>query len=390
MKQTFNVGYLQTPSVKNLENAKQALFESGLVENTTPDEMLPDAIEEGVKKLKGQSSAPVDNGAIYEGKYRVRYFDLDGTILKIEYVANGGKTTPPDAPAYDPDYLIFDEWNYDTANYIVEQPTDIGAIYKTVDDATYMFCRFTTKTGLNPTLAISVFSSIDWGDGTIDGKVSHTYNVEGDYIIKIYGNISFTNNSTSKSLMGSGNLNKSLKKCYIKNGVTSIGDYAFFSCYSLTNITIPKSIINIGNYTFYVCSGLKSILIPNGITSIGNYVFNSCYYLANIIIPETVTSIGSSIFESCYSLTNITIPKSITSIGGNAFRRCYILTNYFINCDTTPTLSNAYVFDDINTSTIMWVNDSIIEQLKSATNWSTYANYMKPLSWYPNLTDPNA
>jgi hypothetical protein len=48
------------------------------------------------------------------------------------------------------------------------------------------------------------------------------------------------------------------------------------------------------------------------------------------------------------------------------------------------------VFNNINKSTIMWVKDSIIEQLKVATNWSTYATYMKPLSWYPSLTNPNA
>ena len=61
-----------------------------------------------IRKFKGASgsSTPIDNGAIYEGKYRVRYFDADGTILKIEYVEEGGKTTPPDNPSYDPDYLI--------------------------------------------------------------------------------------------------------------------------------------------------------------------------------------------------------------------------------------------------------------------------------------------
>jgi hypothetical protein len=38
----------------------------------------------------------------------------------------------------------------------------------------------------------------------------------------------------------------------------------------------------------------------------------------------------------------------------------------------------------------MWVKDKLVNGYKSASNWSTYASYIKPLSWYPSLTDPNA
>jgi hypothetical protein len=364
----------------------------------------------GISSGGSGASTPIDNGPIYEGKYRVRYFDTDGTILKIEYVESGGKTTPPDNPSYDPEYLIFAEWNYDTDNYIVEQPTDIGAIYDTVDDATYMFCRFTTNTGLNPTLGIYSFTSIDWGDGTINAKKSHTYANEGEYIIKIYGDISI---DASSNILGGLTLNSALQKYYIKNSVTSIGEKAFASCYSLTNITIPKSVISIDNYTFNNCTSLRSITIPEGVTSIGDRAFNYCYSLTNITIPKSVISIGNAAFFNCYNLTNIiipdgvpsiinntfhqcysltsiTIPKSIALIGTYAFRSCYSVTNYFIECDTVPTLSNTDAFQNINPLAIFWINDSIIEQLKVATNWSNSATMMKPLSWYPSLTDPNA
>ena len=108
----------------------------------------------------------------------------------------------------------------------------------------------------------------------------------------------------------------------IPEGVTTIGEYAFKDCSSLTSITIPDSVTTIGKCAFYNCSSLTSIVIPKGVTSIGEHTFWGCKSLTSIAIPESVTSIGNFAFQYCSSLTSITIPSSVTSIGGDVFWDC--------------------------------------------------------------------
>ena len=109
--------------------------------------------------------------------------------------------------------------------------------------------------------------------------------------------------------------------------VTSIGDYAFTRCDSLTSITIPEGVTSIGEGAFYYCTSLTSITISEGVISIGYYAFTDCRSLTSITIPEGVKSIGYYAFNGCSSLTSITIPNSVTSIGPWAFEGCVSLTS---------------------------------------------------------------
>ena len=113
----------------------------------------------------------------------------------------------------------------------------------------------------------------------------------------------------------------------IKEGVTSVGDNAFYGCDGLTSIEIPNSVTSIGIQTFSHCTGLTSVDIPNSVTSIGKGAFAFCSGLTSIEIPNSVTSIGKFAFQFCSSLTSIKIPNSVTSIGEYAFRNCSGLTS---------------------------------------------------------------
>ena len=117
----------------------------------------------------------------------------------------------------------------------------------------------------------------------------------------------------------------------IPDSVTSIGNFAFYNCSSLTSITIPDSVASIGNSAFYNCSSLTNIKLPDVIDIISGNTFRDCSSLLNIIIPDSVTSIKECAFYNCSNLTSITIPDSVASIENSAFYNCTSLKSITLN-----------------------------------------------------------
>ena len=170
---------------------------------------------------------------------------------------------------------------------------------------------------------------------------------------------------------------QSLQSITISDGVKSIGNNAFRYCYGMASFTIPDGVKSIEQNTFFYCHSLQSITIPGSVTSIADNAFYNCGTLASITIQDGVTSIGNSAFSNCKSLSSITIPYSVTSIGNYAFSACYGMAEYHMKPTTPPIMSGTNVFNKIPSDCIIYVPKGSLNAYKSATNWSSYTDYMR-------------
>ena len=132
------------------------------------------------------------------------------------------------------------------------------------------------------------------------------------------------------------------KELTIEDGVTGIGSYTFYDCYSLTSITIPDSVRSIDSCAFSDCTSLTSVTIGNGVTSIGNSAFNGCTSLISITIPDSVTSIGDYAFQNCSGLADVSIGDGVTSIGSYAFAGCTGITDITVGNNVKSINANAF------------------------------------------------
>ena len=93
-------------------------------------------------------------------------------------------------------------------------------------------------------------------------------------------------------------------------------------------------------------------------------------------------SIRPYAFRQCTSLTTLTLPPGMTgSIGTSAFQSCTSLTSLVIQSPTRMTLSATNAFT--NTTCNIYVPDALVATYKAATNWSTLAARIKPISELP-------
>lgn len=127
----------------------------------------------------------------------------------------------------------------------------------------------------------------------------------------------------------------SMNSIDIPSSVNRIGNYAFFGAVNLVDIDIPSEVASIGNHAFYGCESLKKIKIPDNVENLKDAVFARCLNLKDVDLPKNLINIADDAFYKCKNLDNIKIPSSVKEIGERAFYGCESLKNIEIPFSVT-------------------------------------------------------
>ena len=98
---------------------------------------------------------------------------------------------------------------------------------------------------------------------------------------------------------------------------------------SLTSVVIPEGVTDIGEVAFYGCTGLKEVVFPASLKYIREEAFGETA-IEEAILPAGLELIEEKAFFSCEHLRRAEVPGADTVIGSDAFGCCDLLHEAFI------------------------------------------------------------
>ena len=230
------------------------------------------------------------------------------------------------------------------------------------------------------------FEAKSYASGTCGDNI--TWKLDGDGALFITGTGAMYNykNSWGERAPWYEDYTDYITSVVISDGITSVGDWAFYTCRKLSSVSLPDSLKSIGVRAFaetasltsielpsnletigdlaFCVSMIRSITIPDSVTTIGDEAFLSAYRMTSvnlgngvetlgngvfsstaiesIVIPSSVKTIGDEAFDGCSSLTTVTISSGLESIGESAFLYCTKLKNINIPDGVTTIKDGAF------------------------------------------------
>lgn len=171
---------------------------------------------------------------------------------------------------------------------------------------------------------------------------------------------------------------KSFNEFQYFTNITKLESRAFEYCKSLKQLILPKSITNLSTvYVFYYCPVDLSIDLPNLSGTVGD----GCFTASGVVHVLDLGSIDTlyNAFRVCEKLLDVVLPSTLTHLGTQVFDGSSSLNWVILYAVTPPTLENVRAFNNTNNCPI-YIPDESVNTYKSATNWSSLASRIKPLS----------
>ena len=167
----------------------------------------------------------------------------------------------------------------------------------------------------------------------------------------------------------------------VSTEITKVRYRALYKRESLISIDLPKC-TTVDEYAFENCTSLENVNLPE-CTTVDMSAFSHCEKLQNVNIPKC-TIIESFTFEYCnFKKIDLNVVEKIEY---GAFKNCKLLECVkLLNTETVCVLVDKRAFRETlieSGNGYIYVPDKLIEQYKTATNWSVFANQIKPLSEY--------
>jgi len=131
------------------------------------------------------------------------------------------------------------------------------------------------------------------------------------------------------------NYRREISQVILPEGLTSVGNLAFYGFTALTSVSIPDSVTRIGWYAFAGCTGMTMLDLPDALMTIEDSAFQECTSLPAVRLPGGLKNIGRQAFYRCEALTEITVPASVNKIGDSCFAFCYKLIRADIRAAVT-------------------------------------------------------
>lgn len=132
---------------------------------------------------------------------------------------------------------------------------------------------------------------------------------------------------------------------------------------------------------------ISGAYVNNTVTIIGRYGLGGCTKLTSVVLPAVRTTVGNSIV-GCSALTKADF-SNLQKIRYSTFYSNKKLVTLIIRTQAVANLENTSAFKDTPIASgtgYVYVPSALVDSYKTATNWSTYANQIRAIEDYPDIT----